>query len=464
MRTRVRNLTAIIALTATVLGACSSSHDRSTPASASRATSAPTTVVRPPSATTLAAQAYVWGSPLVITERTLQTFGGLFGVNRVFSQSALSNASSRTVVAPNVDTLYSVAVVDLRGGPVVLHVPRITDKYWVYQFIDAWTDSFAYIGTRTTGGRAGTWLVAPAGWRGATPSGMGRITSPTPQLFLLGRWFVTRAVRRTAARGRAPHGDASTSGRGPTHAGDRTSTRPAANRGDGRCAILRRARRRARGERSRDHRGSPCTRKLRVARHRARPPSRGAGHGRGSRRAGRRCRGGRRTHPRRGPRQRRGRERLGESLDRRHLHRFARARARRPGRLGRQRAGRGGVPRALVDPDGRPLDGRHTYRMHFAAGASPPVRAFWSLTLYGPDQFLVDNPLHRFAISTRSPGFRRAADGSFDIWIGNRPPASGTSNWLPAPPGPFLLALRMYLPDAQVLAGRYVLPGVQRVG
>jgi hypothetical protein len=116
------------------------------------------------------------------------------------------------------------------------------------------------------------------------------------------------------------------------------------------------------------------------------------------------------------------------------------------------------------DTSGRPLDGRQTYRIHFAAGKSPPVDGFWSLTLYGTDHFLVANPLHRYAISTRTPGFRRAADGSFDIWIGNHPPASGPSNWLPAPAQRFSMTLRMYLPRPTITDATYVLPGVQRVG
>ncbi|HEY1741513.1 MAG TPA: DUF1254 domain-containing protein, partial [Acidimicrobiia bacterium] len=161
----------------------------------------PPTAPHPPGTASLAAQAYVWGSPLVITERTMQTYAQLLGVNRVFSQSALSTSASRTIVAPNVDTLYSIAVVDLRDGPVVLHVPSIASHYWTYQFIDAWTDSFAYIGTRATGGHTGTWLIAPSSFLGATPAGMSRITAPTAQIFMLGRWLPANAadVPRLAA-------------------------------------------------------------------------------------------------------------------------------------------------------------------------------------------------------------------------------------------------------------------------
>ena len=119
--------------------------------------------------------------------------------------------------------------------------------------------------------------------------------------------------------------------------------------------------------------------------------------------------------------------------------------------------------RSTADATNRAYDGRNLYHLHFAPGQAPPAKAFWSITLYGPDQFLVPNSLHRYAISTRTPGFRLNADGSFDIYIGNKPPPSGTSNWLPAPAGPFLLALRMYLPEPSVLNGSYVPPASIRV-
>src|SRR5262249_47814367 len=100
----------------------------------------------------LAADAFIWGFPLVVTRRTLQTFAGLIGENSLFGQTQLSDASSRLVVAPNQDTLYSVAVVDLRTEPMVLTVPDVHDRYWTYQFLDGWTNSFHYLGTRATGG------------------------------------------------------------------------------------------------------------------------------------------------------------------------------------------------------------------------------------------------------------------------------------------------------------------------
>ncbi len=119
---------------------------------------------------------------------------------------------------------------------------------------------------------------------------------------------------------------------------------------------------------------------------------------------------------------------------------------------------------SVVDGDGHPFDGTQSYVMHFAPGALPPVHAFWSLTLYGPTHFLVENALHRYAIGDRTPSLSHNADDSVDLYIGHAAPRGHQGNWLPAPAGPFLLTLRMYLPGAQVIDGRYRLPPVRRVG
>ena len=91
------------------------------------------------------------------------------------------------------------------------------------------------------------------------------------------------------------------------------------------------------------------------------------------------------------------------------------------------------------------------------------MNAFWSLTLYGPDRFLVENPIGRYAIGNRSPGLRRNADGSLDVLLQRTAPAGREANWLPAPAGRFSLALRLYEPKRSVLNERWPLPTITRV-
>jgi hypothetical protein len=121
-------------------------------------------------------------------------------------------------------------------------------------------------------------------------------------------------------------------------------------------------------------------------------------------------------------------------------------------------------PHATVDASGRALTGAHRYVVHFPAGGLPPVHAFWSVTMYGPDHFFVANPINRYAIGDRTAGLRYGPDGSLDLYIEHDAPAGHESNWLPAPAGAFNLSLRLYLPKASVLNGAYRYPAINAVG
>ena len=189
-----------------MLGACSS-HGTPRSTTSGPGTSRTSTSLgagrsaQPESDAQQAADAYVWGYPLVASERTLQSLAQLAPENHLSFQRALSNVRSRTIVSPNDDTLYAVAPLDLRSEPYVLTLPAIHARYYSFQLLSAYTDSFAYIGTRATGGRAGRWVITPPGWHGHLPGGLTRLASPTPQLLLLGRFLATdtAAVARVHA-------------------------------------------------------------------------------------------------------------------------------------------------------------------------------------------------------------------------------------------------------------------------
>ena len=92
-------------------------------------------------------------------------------------------------------------------------------------------------------------------------------------------------------------------------------------------------------------------------------------------------------------------------------------------------------PNTRVDATGQALDGRHRYRLHFKAGERPPVNAFWSVTAYGADDFLIANPIHRHALGDRDPLVVNA-DGSLDLHVQAEPPAGpAKANWLPVKAG-----------------------------
>jgi hypothetical protein len=120
-------------------------------------------------------------------------------------------------------------------------------------------------------------------------------------------------------------------------------------------------------------------------------------------------------------------------------------------------------PLNLGDEAGRPLDGTSKYSIHFEKGATPPVNAFWSITLYDSEGFQVANSLNRFAVSSWMP-FKYNADGSLDLYFQNESPGKDKeANWLPAPKGAFNLTMRLYAPKSDALTGRWNPPAITRI-
>jgi hypothetical protein len=123
-------------------------------------------------------------------------------------------------------------------------------------------------------------------------------------------------------------------------------------------------------------------------------------------------------------------------------------------------------PTSEVDAEGKPYDGANKYVMHFAKGQVPPVRAFWSLTMYDGQYFFVPNPLNRYTLSSRSK-FNYNKDGSLDLYIQKDSPGKDKeANWLPAPAGKFILMLRLYWPREKppsIIDGTWKPPAVKRV-
>jgi hypothetical protein len=125
---------------------------------------------------------------------------------------------------------------------------------------------------------------------------------------------------------------------------------------------------------------------------------------------------------------------------------------------------------SALNPDGgRRFDGDGLWRLSFAGGQSPPVNAFWSLTLYEATPegqfFLTANPINRYSIGDRTPGLTRGPNGLLDIWISRTDPGvARAANWLPAPAkGPFAMILRAYLPKPALLSHAYVPPPVIKI-
>jgi hypothetical protein len=416
----------------------------------------------------LASDAFVWGYPLVVSRRTLQTFALTFGgVDKLFNAPVRAVPGVRLIVAPNADTLYSVAVLDLRSEPMVLTVPDVTNRYWTYQFLDPWTDSFHYIGTRATKGVGGSIVVTPPGWSGTVPTGMTQIESPTPTLFLLGRYLVkddadvanVNAIQRTLVplstlTGTTPPSAPPSLGApiatpqevGSDGAaffdelGDSLAISPPVTDAD-KAALSRFA---ALGIGIGLHPTAAADAASRAVLE--------AGVASGLTRVADAANGGAAlvngwkvwldvgvyTDP----------------LVRAAVAKFG---------WGANVPEEAVYPVSRADAAGNAYSGAQRYVMHFEPNALPPVDptlGFWSLTLYDTNMFLVDNAIHRYAIGDRTAGLTPNADGSLDLYIQSTAPQGHEGNWLPSPAGQFYLMLRFYLPQKSVLDGTYVYPPV----
>jgi hypothetical protein len=149
-----------------------------------------------PDLTALARDAYVDGFPLAFNLEQIQRFTeeGLGSLPPApfnsFSHARALAGPGDTFVSINNDTVYSSGPLDLTAGPLRLDVPDAGGRYYVLQFIDAWTNNFAYVGRRATGtGAAGFWIVPP-GWTGELAGDLPVIHAPTALAMIVGRWAV----------------------------------------------------------------------------------------------------------------------------------------------------------------------------------------------------------------------------------------------------------------------------------
>ena len=116
-----------------------------------------------------------------------------------------------------------------------------------------------------------------------------------------------------------------------------------------------------------------------------------------------------------------------------------------------------------LDASGARLNGRTPYTVTFGKGQLPPVKGFWSLTMYNQHHFFEPNAIKRFSVGTKNKDLERSADGSLTIYLQADPPTDALqrANWLPAPSGDFSLYIRAYWPDTPIVNGQWTPPPVR---
>lgn len=430
----------------------------------------------------IASDAYIYGYPLVtmeMTRRVLTNVAAPAGTHAPMGQfirmREYPSASFRDVTAPNADTLYTTAFFDVGDEPWVLEAPDMGDRYFLLPMLDGWTDVFEVPGSRTSGGKARTYLISGPGWKGKVPAGMKHFQSPTSIVWLLGRIYCTGTPEDYAAVHAlqdkfklyplSAHGKDWTPppGKVDPSIDMKTAVREQVNRLTATQYFTLLAELMKRNPPS--PKDAPAL--ARFARIGLVP---------GQSFAGKAIDHGWET-------------RLPKiSVDRIMMHfKFSDGDMRHVNGWGyTTKAGLYGtdyLQRALITAIGlganRPedavyptslkpsffesYDGSKNWVMRFPAGQLPPARGFWSLTMYDENYFFVANPINRYSMSMRTNP-KLESDGSLVIYIQNASPgADKEANWLPAPKGKFVLMLRLYWPrehKPSILDGSWAIPQV----
>lgn len=439
--------------------------------------------VTPAVAYEIGKEAYIYAYPLVTMDVTRRVMTNLevgkkpgLGPMNVFNHfRAYPTADFRDVVRPNFDTLYSAAWLDLTKEPMIVSAPDTGGRYYLLPMIDMWSDVFAVPGKRTSGTQAGHFAVVPQGWSGTLPPGVTRVEAPTAYAWIIGRtqtngpadyeavhkvqdgYSVTplsqwgkpavsvKAVIDPTVNMKTPPLDqvnkmpaaayfkyaAELMKMNPPHVTDwslvarlkRIGLEPGKSFD---AATLDPAVRSALDRATADALKEMLAKIPTIAR------------------------------------VVNGWQMNTDTMGVYGNYYLKRAIIAMVG-LGANQPEDAVYPLNIADDAGKPVMGESKYVLHFAKSELPPVKAFWSLTMYDEAGFQVANPINRFAIGDRD-ALKYNPDGSLDLYIQHDNPGTGKeSNWLPSPAsGKLGLTMRLYAPEPQILDGSWNPPGIKK--
>lgn len=437
-----------------------------------------------------AIDAYVYGYPLVTMETTRRVMtnvekpGGTHApMGQFVRMREYPSAAFRDVTAPNADTLYTTAWIDVGNEPWVLSLPDAKDRYYLFPMLDGWTDVFQVPGKRTTGTGPQKYAITGPGWKGTLPAGVKEYKSPTDMVWLLGRIYCTGTPQDYAAVHKlqddislvplSSYGRSYTPppGKVDPSIDMKTAVREQVNAlsADQYFNLLAKLMK----DNPPNAADAPMLAKLAKLGIVPGQPFDGS-------KLGPLAKDALKDVPK-----------LANDKIMRWMKEgiLAGDMKLEHGWLFTTKTGEYGVnylQRALITAIGlganRPQDavyptsegpdvlgsytGAKKYVMHFPKGQLPPADGFWSLTMYDKDYFFVANPLNRYSISARQ-NLKPNADGSVDLYIQNESPgADKESNWLPAPKDKFILMMRLYWPKTtppSILDGTWKIPQVKVV-
>lgn len=434
----------------------------------------------------IATDAYIYGYPLVtmgMTRRVMTNVAKPEGTRAPMGQFVrmreYPNASFRDVTAPNADTLYTSAWIDVGEEPWVLSLPDADDRYYLFPMLDGWTTVFQVPGKRTTGTGPQQYAITGPDWKGTLPAGVKQYRSPTSMVWLLGRIYCTGTPQDYAA----VHALQDQVQLVPLSAYGKSWT-PPAGKVDPSVNMKLAVREQVNALSAEEY--FTLLAKLM----KANPPA-----AEDAAMVARMARLG--IEPGKpfktselDPDAAKALDGVPKAAFGKIMEHFKTAGKMENGWVFTTKTGNYGTdslqralitaiglganrpqdavyPTSEVDAAGQPYSGANKYVMHFDKGQMPPVDGFWSLTMYDAGYFFVDNPLNRYTLSQRNK-FKTNPDGSVDLYLQHDNPGPGKeANWLPAPKGKFVLMLRLYWPKENppsLIDGTWKIPPVKRVG
>jgi hypothetical protein len=428
-------------------------------------------------------EAYLYGYPLVTMDMTRRQQTNVSvpddahaPMGQLLKLRSYPAVDNRAAAAPNADTLYTMVWLDVSAEPWVFTIPDMGDRFYIMPMLSAFNEVFYVAGQRATGGKSQKYVITGPGWSGALPEGVTQVKSPTALVWILGRIYCTGTPEDYKA----------------VHAlQDQFSSVPLSYFGKpylpspgvvDKTFDMKKAVRKQVNDIPLDEFFSYLSELLKTN-----PPK-----------------------PEDGPivaRMAKIGIVPGQDFDRSKLPVMGKKldpkltllemvdvmKDKNPvngwlywtsnaGSYGTDYAQRAMVtligpglnypqdavyPFSEKDADGKKYDGSaHKYVMRFEKGRMPPVKGFWSLTMYDRDFFFVPNPIYRYNLSQRNT-FVTNPDGSVDLYLQAESPGPGKeANWLPAPKGKFITMLRLYWPKdtpPSILDGSWMPPPVKLV-
>ena len=426
-------------------------------------------------------QAFIFSFPLVLMDitkevstNTVEPGRSKAPVNRFLHAKSLATSEFRQVVTPNVDTLYSQVFFDLKDDALVIKKPY-ADRYLTFQIMDAWSNTVAILGTGGDTEEEKTYVLTGPSFRGDIPQGMSRIKVPTAIGWLIGRTICygpedvsniyklqsemdAETLSVYLSNGEMPEGSYDESKDGvpitlamnlspeeyferfnrlltdnPAYPEDNELLREFAELGIGAGMCFK------------PHLSSKELEKFWSEMKESLMPKL--------------------IKKTLGFMVRNGSfkfygdpiSRFGTEYEYRCLVAIA--------GFGANTVETAVYLKAEEDASGEKLNAMNKYLLHFTSDGLPPVdeHGFWSVTAYGDDDFLISNPLNRYAISNRSD-FKLNEDNSLDLILQTEEPNENKGNWLPVGSDGFHLFLRIYRPDSGVLNGIWKAPQITKIG